>query len=151
MKSILVLGVGNVLLSDEGAGVHVAQQLQKNELPSDVEVIDGGTGGYELIGFLSGRRKVIIVDCLRAEEPPGTVIRATPEDLDLGWPEPLSVHQSGLRELLYGAKSLIPLPHIIILGIVPETVDTPGMSLSVTLQSRIDAIVSKVLEEAASG
>lgn len=145
-KTVLILGVGNILLSDEGVGVHVVRRLSLQNLPPEVEVIDGGTVGYELITFFRDRKKVVIVDCLKADEPPGTMIMATPQELNLLWRLPLSAHQSGLRELLQQANFLTPPPEIIILVIVPENTDEPSMRLSKTLESRLDKIVATVAE-----
>jgi hydrogenase maturation protease len=143
-KTILVLGVGNILLSDEGIGVHVVRRLQGMNLPPEVEVVDGGTAGYELVQFFHSKKKVVIVDCLRADEPPGTIVRATPRELDLQWRPLLSVHQSGLRELLQQAASLNPSQEIVILGVVPEDTESPNMNLSRTLDSVIDRVVLEV-------
>jgi hydrogenase maturation protease len=143
-KTILVLGVGNLLLSDEGVGVRIAQRLQAMVLPSEVEVVDGGTGGYELIEFFRNKKKVIVVDCLQADEPPGSIIRASPDELDLQWQIPLSVHQSGLRELLHHAACLSPSQEIVILGIVPEDTESPGMYLSKTVEGVVDRVISEV-------
>ncbi len=143
-KTILVLGVGNLLLSDEGVGVQVARRLQAMNLPPDVEVVDGGTAGYELIEFFHNKKKVIVIDCLRADEPPGSMIRASPNELDLKWHAPLSVHQSGLRELLQHAASLSPSQVIVVLGIVPENTDSPGMNLSKTVEAVVDSVISEV-------
>ncbi len=141
----LVLGVGNVLMSDEGIGVHVARYLQTLDLPHDVEVIDGGTTGFELLPLLEGRTQVIIVDCLLANEPPGTVIYAAPEQLHLQWSGGFSAHQSGIRELLVHARTLHPPPRIRIVGVVPEDISLPGMALSRTLAARLHEIASEVL------
>jgi hydrogenase maturation protease len=146
VKPILVLGVGNVLLSDEGIGVHVARRLQSMQLPAHVEVVDGGTGGYELIGFFSKRKKVIIIDCVQAAEPAGTIIRATPDELDLRWEAGYSVHQTGLSELLHHAQLLVPPPEIVIVGIVPQVHTSPSSGLSSALESMVDLIASKVLQ-----
>jgi hydrogenase maturation protease len=132
-------------MADEGIGIHVVRRLQTLDLPDNVEVIDGGTTGFELLPLLEGRRRVIIVDCLIADEPPGTVICAAPEQLDLQWSGVFSAHQSGLRELLAHVTSLEPPPLIRIVGVVPEEVSRPGTSLSRTLATRLDAIASEVL------
>ncbi len=145
-KPVLVLGVGNVLLSDEGIGVHVARRLQSMQLSPQVEVIDGGTGGYELIGFFSGRKKVIIVDCLKAEEPPGTIISASPDQLEIRWEAVSSVHEFGLSELLHHAKLLPSPPEILIVGIVPQAHTNASTSLSDDLEPMVDLIASKVLQ-----
>lgn len=148
MESTLVLGLGNLLLSDEGVGIHVARRLKSLPLPPHIEVLDGGTGGYELLGHLAGRSRVIIVDCISTDAPPGTMIRATANDLDLRWPEAWSAHHGGLRELLYGIGTLSPPPEIIVLGVVPDTIDEPRIGLSPALHSKFDAIVKATLEVA---
>jgi len=145
-KPVLVLGVGNVLLSDEGIGVHIARRLQSMLLPPHVEVIDGGTGGYELIGFFPERKKVIIVDCVEAAEHAGTIICATPDELALRWEAGYSAHQTGLSELLHHARLLVPPPEILILGIVPQVHTRPGTSLSDALEPMVDLIASRVLQ-----
>ncbi len=91
-KSVLVLGVGNLLLADEGVGVHVAQRLLKMPMPPEIEVIDGGTGGFELIEHFRGKKEVIIVDALKADADPGTVIQFTPDDIALQWHSSFSAH-----------------------------------------------------------
>ena len=150
MMSTLTLGVGNILLSDEGVGVHVVQKLRSMHLPPDIEVVDGGTGGFELIDCFRGKKRVIIIDCLLSDQPPGTLIRATPEQLDLQWARGYSSHQTGLAELLQQAKLLAPPPEMVVIGVVPELTEEPGMLLSKTVGSVIDRIVSEVLESALS-
>lgn len=144
-KTILVLGVGNVLLSDEGVGVHVVKKLNTIGLPSVVEIIDGGTSGYELIDFFRNKKKVIIIDCVNSDEPPGTLLLISPQQLDLLRRQSVSIHQVGLYELLAQAELINPPPEIIILGIVPENIERFSMELSQTLQSALDGIVQKVL------
>jgi hydrogenase maturation protease len=148
-KPVLVLGVGNVLLSDEGIGVHIARRLQSMQLPPQMEVVDGGTGGYELIGFFQERKKVIIVDCVEAAEPAGTMICATPDQLDLRWKGAYSAHQTGLSELLHHARQLVPQPEITIVGIVPKVHTRPGTRLSDVLEPLVDEVASRVLQIAA--
>ena len=71
----LILGVGNVLLCDEGIGVRVIEFLQKQTLPDDIELVDGGTAGADLIDILADRETVIIVDAVRSDKPAGTIVR----------------------------------------------------------------------------
>jgi hydrogenase maturation protease len=146
VRSTLVLGVGNILLSDEGVGIHVARRLQVLPLPPEIEVIDGGTEGFELIRFFEGREQVIIVDCLLSREPPGTIIRAAPDQLDLRWAPGFSPHQSGLRELLFSARALPSPPAITIIGIVPAETGRVSMDLSAAVAGRMDRILASVLE-----
>ena len=146
-KSILILGVGNLLLGDEGIGIHVAQRLQKMALPHDVEVIDGGTGGFELIEQCHGRKKIIIVDAILADAEPGSVLRFTPEDVELQWHPSYSSHQSGLRELLHFCKQLVPLPEIVVYGIAPKETQSLSTRLSEAVTSSLAKLIAEVLEE----
>ncbi len=76
-KNILILGIGNILLKDEGIGVHVVNKLKEMQLPPDVEVMDGGTLGIDLLYYIEGRKKVVVIDTVTAGEPPGTMYRFT--------------------------------------------------------------------------
>jgi len=147
-KGTLILGVGNLLLSDEGVGVHVARRLQAATLPEDVEVLDGGTTGYELMDVVCGRDRLVVVDCLGAPEPPGTIVRASPDELELDWPAVCSAHQTGLRELFQGIRRNCPEMEVVVIGIVPEKAGVPGMELSETIARRLSRLESLVLETA---
>jgi hydrogenase maturation protease len=146
-KNILVLGVGNLLLSDEGVGIHVAQELQRNPLPSNVEVIDGGTGGFELISYFSGRKKVIIIDAVDGDDEPGTILRFTPDDLNIAWRPSLSAHQTGVEGLLHFSKELSPPPEVVVIGVIPKETRRLSTSLSKTVKKKIPNIVAAVLKE----
>jgi len=81
MTPTLVLGIGNILLKDEGVGVHVVQALHNAETPPGVELYDGGTFGIDLIDTIAGRKRVIVVDAVQADKPPATVLRFTDKEL----------------------------------------------------------------------
>jgi hydrogenase maturation protease len=147
-KDVLVLGVGNLLLEDEGVGVHAVRRLQDMDLPPHVEVLDGGTVGFELLPALRGRRKVIIVDALRADAEPGNVILLGARDVEAESPPPLFVHQGGLGELLAFARQIRPSPEIVLFGIVPASIRSWKPELSPALESRMPFILSRLLEEA---
>ena len=146
-KSVLILGLGNLLLGDEGVGVHVAKRLQQIELPPEVEVIDGGTGGFELIEHVRGKSKVVIVDCLRADSEPGTIVRLSLDQLSIERQIPLSAHQGGVWELLAFIKTLTPAPEVVVYGIVPVAADRLGVNLSPAVESRLPGITSAVIGE----
>jgi hydrogenase maturation protease len=119
-------------------------------MPSDVEVLDGGTGGFELVGFFRGRKKIVILDALLADEPPGSVLAATPKQLDLRWGNSFSSHDSGLRELINQTRGLYPTIEFLILGIVPHDCETAGTDLSPALQSLVPQLASMALAHATS-
>ena len=147
MKETLILGVGNVLLADDGVGVHIVRKLQHMDLPEYVEVIDGGTQGFELINYFQGKKKIIILDALKTDAKPGSVYRFTPEDIILKRHESFSAHQSGLNELLYFARELIPRPEIIIYGIAAEDYLRFGMDLSPAVENQLERIIDNVIAE----
>ena len=80
-KDILVLGIGNTMLKDEGIGVRVAEKMMEMSLPPEVEVMDGGIKGLDLLYYIEGRKKVIVVDAVKAGAPPGTLFRFTDNDI----------------------------------------------------------------------
>jgi hydrogenase maturation protease len=146
-KTVLVVGVGNLLLSDEGVGIHILQRLEKMPLPPEVELIDGGTLGFELIRYFERKKKVIIIDAVQAELEPGTLLRFTPDEVSLQWHPFISVHQTGLRELINGVQDLFPRPELIFYGIVPEEISRFGIKLSHTIQQRLNQIIPAILDD----
>src|SRR5271167_682605 len=96
---LLVLGIGNVLMGDEGVGVHVVRHLEKSEIPAGVELLDGGTGSFLLLDPMQLARKVILIDATLDENPPGTVRRLSPK-FSTDYPRTLAAHDIGLKDLL---------------------------------------------------
>ncbi len=146
-KDILILGVGNVLLGDEGVGVYVAQRLQKMPLPPNVEVIDGGTAGFELIEFFFGKRKIIIVDAVQTDDEVGSIFRFAPEEAELHWEKPFSSHQTGVHELLHLAQRLEPRPEIVVYSIVPSAIEGVTANLSPTIEGRLRLLIQRIVRE----
>jgi hydrogenase maturation protease len=148
-KPTLILGVGNYLLGDEGLGIHAVQELQKVHLPDDVEVLDGGTTGFELSGYLPGRKKIIIIDAVvKKDTPPGTILRISPDDLIWQKQVPISSHESNLKEVIDFAAQLQPAPEIIMFGVVPEGIDNFSTDLSISVKNRLPELIAIVVEEA---
>jgi hydrogenase maturation protease len=142
MTPILVLGIGNILLRDEGVGVHVVKEIQKRAVPEGVEVYDGGTFGIDLIDTIAGRRKVIVIDAVQSDAAPATVLKFGPEDMAAKETRDMSLHQLGLLETLTMTQQLGCAPdEVVIFGIVPKEM-TPGLELS----AEVAAIVPKVVE-----
>jgi hydrogenase maturation protease len=150
-KNILVLGLGNLLLSDEGVGIHVIRELQKRSLPKNILLMDGGTGGFELIRYFPGRERVIIIDAMKSEQKPGSIFRITPEELDLSESHPYSSHQGGLSELLKEIINLNPMPEIIIYGIAVGEIGQYNMNLSRDVKRAIPALISLIIRELENG
>jgi hydrogenase maturation protease len=98
-KKTLVLGLGNVLMGDEGIGVHVVRALEKHTLPAGVECLDGGTGGFVLLEPLENADRIVLVDAAADGNPPGTVTRTTPR-FSRDYPPTLTAHDIGVKDLL---------------------------------------------------
>ena len=98
-KRTLVLGLGNVIMGDEGVGVHVVRALEKHTLPAGVECLDGGTGGFILLEPLENADHIILIDAAADGNPPGTVTRTTPR-FSKDYPPTLTAHDIGVKDLL---------------------------------------------------
>lgn len=148
----LVLGVGNLLLGDDGVGIHVAEQLARRNLPAKVSVVDAGTPGWGLPAWFEGQQKVIIVDAVRMGEAPGTWKRFTPETVRLfASGEVLSLHEPGLANGLALAEALGALPEeIVIYGVEPAQCEI-AQGLSLAIQQALDPLVEEIVTEIWNG
>jgi hydrogenase maturation protease len=148
-RPVVVLGLGNPLMGDEGIGVHLIERLAASaaEYPS-VDFIDAGTGGLSILHYLDGRRKAIIIDCAFMDEPPGAIRRFTPEEVrSRKVLAHQSLHEADLMRIIAMARQLGQAPEqIVIFGIQPEQVQLGG-ELSRTLVEKIDEHVSLILRE----
>jgi hydrogenase maturation protease len=143
---IVVIGVGNLLMKDEGIGIHAIKALQEIDLPSDVRLIDGGTSP-DLIAYTRAGDKMIIIDAARAGGEPGTIYRFKPGDLALERGTLTSAHEMGVEENLNLMSLTGNRPRdTVIIGIEPREIDW-GTELSPELESRMPEIVRVVLRE----
>lgn len=145
---VLVLGLGNVLCGDDGAGVVAVHRLRREyELPARVRVVDGGTLGLDLLALVAASDRVILVDAVRGDGPPGTLIRLGGDDVAAAVYERLSPHQIGVADLLAGAALCDRYPdEVVIAGIVPATTDLQ-LGCTPAISDQIDALVESVLVE----
>jgi hydrogenase maturation protease len=151
---VLVLGLGNILLKDEGVGVHIAQKLQELALPEYVEVIDAGTGSFDVLLSALGVEKVVVIDALRAGNEAGTIYKASlhPEERDklkqvFGGDSSISLHQTGLIDSLVAAEKMNCAPkEIIIFGVEPKKIEY-GLELTDKVRRRVPEIINEVLRE----
>jgi hydrogenase maturation protease len=148
VKHVLILGLGNPLLGDEGIGVRVVEELKGLKLPDGVTVVEGGTAGLGLIGLMEGYQRVLIVDAADMGHPPGRVVRFTPLEAQFKTAEaPLSLHQIGLGEVLALAEALEVAPaELVIIGIQPSRIEG-GVGLSPEVQGAIPQIIRIILDE----
>lgn len=147
MKRVMVVGIGNPLLTDEGVGIHVVRRLAEKELPPGVEVVDGGTNTYDLIDAFSGADQVIIVDALKAGDEPGAIYRAPLDDLGLKPDEGMvSLHEINFIEAMYMVRMLGYNPPTIVIGIEPAQIEW-GLDLSPALEARMPRLMEVVEQE----
>ena len=145
-RPVLVLGLGNILLRDEGVGVHVIRELEKMNLPRDVELFDGATAGLDLVEALADRRSVIVVDACDADVEAGTVMRLQPEDL-VPAGRGLSLHEAGLLEALDATRRLgLGGENVTIIGVRPYVVEW-GLEMSAEMAARLPRLVDAVRQE----
>jgi hydrogenase maturation protease len=145
--SILVLGVGNILLQDEGVGVRVIEAMQGMSLPEGVELFDGATAGADLIDVIADRRRVIVVDAVDADVAPGTVLRFTGEDFARRKGAMMSLHQVGFIDAVAMAAHLGAAPlEVVVIGIKPAQVGF-GLDLSGRMHAVMPGVIRLVLAE----
>ena len=146
-KPILILGVGNILLTDEGFGVHVIEHLRSIPLPDDVELFDGGTAGADLIDVLADRRKVIIIDTVQSDQPPGTILKFKIDDLLPQHEGIMSMHNLGIPETLTMTKLLACHPaEVIFIAIKPGYISC-GLTLTKHISDQIPKTIQLILNE----
>ena len=146
-KHILILGVGNLLLSDEGVGVHVAQRMMKMDWPPEVQVVEGGTDGFGLVNFITGADRMILIDAVKGGGQPGSIYRFEIEDCP---PYPdifkTSVHQISILEVINLSGLVGSTPHTTIIGIEPASVEM-GMELSPSVEAKLPKLIHMIQTE----
>jgi len=144
---IVILGVGNLLLSDEGVGVHVAHKLMEMDLPAGVEVIEGGTDGFRLMNVVTEAERLIVVDAVKGGSPPGSIYRFDIKDAPSS-PDAYktSVHQIGILEIVHLSELIGQTPETTVIGVEPKSLEM-GMALSPQVQEKIPKIIELILEE----
>jgi hydrogenase maturation protease len=145
---LLVLGLGNVLCADDGAGVAALHLLRRGfELGDGVVAVDGGTLGLALLPLLERAARVVLVDAIRDDAPPGTLVRLDGDEVAPAVRDRLSVHQIGVADLLAGASWVGRYPELVVLiGVVPATVEL-GLGRTDAVEAAIPALVDAVVAE----
>jgi hydrogenase maturation protease len=144
-NKVVIIGVGNLLLMDEGIGVHVINELEKQKLPQNAGVYDGGTGGFKLIDLMHGARMIIFIDAVETGKAPGTITTFNPEDVRSIYREKkYSLHDTDLMEVIKMSELLDNPPEIEIVGIQPKAINY-GTTLSIELTDSMPDIINTVL------
>lgn len=145
---IMILGVGNMLLTDEGFGIHVVEKLTAEyEFGDNVSVVDGGVLGINLLGTMSQADELIVVDVVKNHGEPGTRYRIDHEDIPDRVRAKISLHQIDFLEALTLCQALDHVPHTTIVGVEPVDIESQGIELTPTLAEQIDPIIEYILNE----
>ena len=144
----LLLGIGNVLMNDDAAGVLVVQALaEKYAFPEELTLLDGGTLGLDLLPYLEGVDRLLVVDAVETGAPPGTIVRMTGDDIPLALATKVSPHQMGLKDLLLVADLQGYAPREMVLwGVQPGSIEM-DIELSPEVAQSMGALQERVLEE----
>jgi hydrogenase maturation protease len=148
MGKDLVLGVGNLLLSDEGLGIHAVRRLWETQaLDEEIEVVDGGTAGLNLLSYLEGVDRLVIIDAVQTGGPPGSMLRIAGDRVPAYMALKVSPHEITLPDFLAAAKLRDLYPkEVIIWGMQPGSLEL-GIDLSPPLQAQLGALVDHVVAE----
>jgi len=144
----VVLGIGNTILTDEAAGVRAVELLELSyRLPDNVQVIDGGTSGMEMIEDLSTLDLLIVLDVVKTGAAPGTVVKIAGKEIPVFFRHKLSPHQIGLPDVLASLELLDTLPkEIIVLGVEPISLEL-GMEMTSTVAAQVPTLVEMAVAE----
>lgn len=144
---ILVLGVGNILLSDEGIGVRVIEALERRYvMPEGVDVMDGGTAGMELLEAMASRTHLIIVDAIVSRKSePGKLLILRDEEVPVLFNNKISPHQLGLSDVLSALRFTGEFPDkITLVGVIPQSLE-PNIGLTPTVEASLEPALQAVL------
>lgn len=149
--AILVMGLGNLVMSDDGLGGRVISELEKRFQPNpQVKLIDGGTLGLDLLPRLEGIDQLLIIDAVQMGAPPGTIFRLEGDEVPRAFANKLSVHQMGLQDLLAVAELQGHLPQqLVVIGAQAATIEM-SMDFSPAMTAAFEAVIAAVLDELVS-
>jgi hydrogenase maturation protease len=145
---VLILGLGNILLQDEGVGIRVLERLDAEyEWPVHSTLLDGGVMGLELLPYLESADAVLLLDAVHTGEPPGSIVRLEGNEIPAVVALKMSMHQVGLQETLAMCQFRGTLPErLVLLGVVPARLDL-GLDLSPQVAAQVTTLVQAAVSE----
>jgi hydrogenase maturation protease len=145
-NSVAVIGLGNILLKDEGVGVHAVEALKRiYDLPEEVRLIDGGTLGLDLLPFIEGAEKILFVDAMDLKKEPGAIAVIEDQEIPSLLEPKLSLHHVGLSDLLFASRFMGIQPEkMALIGIQPETMEM-GLDLSPAILRRFEELLATIV------
>jgi hydrogenase maturation protease len=151
-KGTLILGIGNLLMGDEGVGIHAVRRMEGDSFSPNVTLVDGGTGGFHLLSYLQEYDPIVMIDATMDGKPAGTITLLRPHFAS-DFPHTLSAHDVGLRDLVESASLLHPLPQIYLITVSIDSIQNMQMELSNHVAQSIPlvaALTRQVLDENAN-
>lgn len=145
-ESVLVLGMGNILMADEGVGVRAVEYMEDKSLPSNVTLLDGGTGGFTLLPEIQNYDRVILIDATLDDNPPGT-IRVIYPKFSADFPRAMTTHDIGLKDLIESASVLNQLPPVTLIVVSIRDLQPMKMELSPEVAGVLPDVYRRVLDE----
>ena len=144
-NSILILGVGNYLMGDEGVGVHLIQEMAKLDLPDYIDILDGGTGGFLLLSYFEAYKTIIFVDATMDGKPEGTISLIRPKFAS-DFPSALSVHDVGLKDMIEAVYLMDSKPNIPLFTITINEMTPMTIGLSPNVEQAIPKTIEQILK-----
>ena len=142
-NKILVLGIGNYLMGDEGVGVHAALQLQSENISSDVDIVDGGTGGFHLLEYFEKYKTIILIDATLDNNPNGTIRLIKPRFAQ-DFPTAMSTHDIGLKDMVSALQLMEKMPVIHLFVVSIESLQQQGIELTDEIEKVIPLLIKKI-------
>jgi hydrogenase maturation protease len=146
-RKVLIMGVGNLLLTDDGFGVHVVNALSAAAFPDNITLLEAGAVSHQLIPTFRELDLLIVIDAVEAGDTPGSVFRFTPDDLQFKYEQKLSLHQISLIDVLRMAELTGGKPETVIIAVQPKDVTTPSMELSAEIKAVIPKVTELIVQE----
>jgi hydrogenase maturation protease len=142
-NKLLILGIGNYLMGDEGIGVHVANRLQNENLPENVDIVDGGTGGFHLLEYFETYESIILIDATLDSNPIGTIRLIKPRFAQ-DFPKAMSTHDIGLKDMVSALQLMgkMPIIHLFVVSI--ESLQQQGIELTADIEPVVPSLIEKI-------
>lgn len=141
---ILILGIGNLLMGDEGVGVHTIRELEKISLPANIDLLDGGTGGFHLLEYFQTYKRLVMIDATMDGEKAGTIKLIKPKFAS-DFPKALSAHDIGLKDLVESAAILGSMPEVYLFTITISEIKSMTMELSDEVRNAVPSVIEQII------
>lgn len=148
---VTVLGIGNVLLADEGFGVHFVRWISgRYSDNAEVRIIDGGVLGYALLDIICSCRNLVVIDVLKVKDTPGSLYRFNRQEMEIHLPEPTSAHEVTFSDVLFKVELMDESPNVVFLCIVPQEYGNMDMEMTQLMREKFPAM-EKLLQDELAG